>query len=157
MKCSSIACLMEQIWKGLQIPSASFCPNSCSVFPFGVAVNAKNDKFLCIPCAANSSKSLSSSSLRFLSSSSSISAYSFRISSVSANALFNFFAASPVCEECASSIIIANLLFAESTSLQITGNFCNVVMIMPTPSLIASLSCPEFLSTFLTTPSTWSN
>ena len=65
MKPSSIACRIEYRWNGAyRSPSApsSRSPNSSSVLCFGVAVNAKNDRFSCLPRAATdaaSSRSLS--------------------------------------------------------------------------------------------------
>ncbi len=49
MKPSAIACRIEYVWNGRLCPSAPTCPNVSSVFGFGVAVNAKNDRFFCLP------------------------------------------------------------------------------------------------------------
>ena len=82
-------------------------PNICNVFSFGVAVNAKNDIFVCTPCEASSFNNASSSSGLAFSSASSSLAYCSNISSVFPEPSFNLEALLPVCDECASSTITA--------------------------------------------------
>jgi hypothetical protein len=63
MKPSAIACRIEYVWNGRLCPSAPTCPNVSSVFGFGVAVNAKNDRFFCLPrCRALASSASSAAS-----------------------------------------------------------------------------------------------
>ena len=45
MKPSSIAWRMEYRWNGSKFPDAPLRPNNSRVLGFGVAVNAKNDRF----------------------------------------------------------------------------------------------------------------
>ena len=151
-----MACRMENVWNGRGLPSAPFSPKSISVCCFGVAVKAKKLRLSCCPWFSISLMILSSLSSISSSVFPSISAYSFKASFVSANAIFSFMALSPVWLECASSTMTANFLrLLLSISWKMIGNFCNVVTMMRMPSLMASRKSLDvlFLSISLTTPS----
>ena len=86
-------------------------------------------------------------------------AYSSNTSSIFPNPSLSLDALAPVWEEWASSTITANFLFTLFISVYILGNFCNVVIIIFLPSLIASNKSFEVfpLSILTTVPGTWSN
>ena len=58
-----MACCIEYRWNGCGVPSIPLCPNSSSVLAFGVAVNAKKDRFFDSARAAISAANTSSASM----------------------------------------------------------------------------------------------
>ena len=144
---------------GAKLPSACFSPNISSVFCFGVAVNANMLRLFdrasraCWSAAARRF-TISSPSGSRLSSSSRVASSRLRTLS----ALRTAFEPSPLCDECASSMMMANFLPGRSPiSSRINGNFCNVVVMIFSPSSSACLSCALPSSTFFTTPRTCAN
>ena len=111
------------------MPLASLRPNSSIVFGFGVAVNAKNDRFgdsarSSISAARSASVSISPPSSRSASSS-------------AVRTLRNCWLVRPVWEECASSAMMANFLPARPLFAAISaianGNVCIVTMMISLP------------------------
>jgi hypothetical protein len=165
MNPSSIACRIEYVWNGCFNPSAPNRPNVSSVFGFGVAVNAKNDRFFCFPRDRALASSAASGSPASSANSSDASASASASSPFSTD--FSCFTASPDVEECASSTITANrrpttpdAAPAAASSAAIaatTGNFCSVVMMIRAalPSR-AAFNWAEFSSIRAMVPGVWS-
>ena len=111
MNPSSIAWRIEYRWNGSCLPVAGFLrPNNSRVRPLGVAVNAKNDRFACWPRApaalANASSTASTGSAAepdVLG----LGGGQLLLGLAPPSTSLRSFAASPVCEECASSTITA--------------------------------------------------
>ncbi len=162
MNPSSIACRIEYRWNGRYVASPAGSsvqlPNSCRVLPFGVAVEAKNDRFCCRPRAAallvNAVRCAASSSCPS-SSSASASAAAASASTLPPRTVLTLLAASPLWLLCASSTMTATRLPSSRASLAMTGNFCSVVItifVLVSPS--AARSCCEFLSIRCSIPRT---
>ncbi len=103
-------------------------PNSSKVFAFGVAVNAKNDRFSCGPRAdtALAMASVTGFTGSATRPASSASATVSSCSSVAPRASRRSSAASPVCDECASSTITAYCWPGVDPILSSTnGNVCS--------------------------------
>ena len=122
-------------------------PNSFSVEDFGVAVNAKYDRFGCGPRAR----------VRYVAASSSSSP----AAAFAPSACFSRAAASPPCDECASSMMTAYRLSPSPAPVILSSTYgysCSVeMMIFDVESASASASCAESTSIFFTTPGVWSN
>ena len=136
-------------------------PNSSSVFAFGVAVNAKKERFAG-PAAAGErprEQVLAVAALRLVGSVLALGRVELSSSERADSARRRSAAASPVCEECASSTITAYRRAGSASILSSTnGNFCSVVtMIRACSPASASASWLESLSIRTTTPCTCSN